>query len=347
MEITHDGTAMGRYLDSISRHPLLTAAEEIELARQIQCAKRIQEQEGKPTRREKRLIALGERAKNRMVNANLRLVVHVAKQYQRRKKLNHMELLDLVQEGAMGLMRATELFDPERGYKFSTYCYWWIRQGILRAIYYQDQAIRRPIQVAELGMKLPKIITDLSVKHNRPPSVEEIAEAAKANVKEVRLLMERGSAIFSLDSINPYSDELTLLDTLADPQAMVADDIYLEVEQELVSPTVAKALTHLTEKELKFVQDYYGLHGKEPQSMSQIGRSHKLSRERVRQIIEIALNKIRIEVRYHREKGLFASRTGEALAEAIEAGGELLDSPERPRHTVLTPIPQCAPPLCA
>ena len=166
--------SIGHYLSSICRVPLLTAAEEIELAHHVQAMKElldIQEEDRTPKQRHR--IRMGKRARDRMMAANLRLVVSVAKKYQNQG----LELLDLVQEGAIGLERAVDKFDPAMGYKFSTYAYWWIRQGMTRAIDNSARTIRLPIHISEKLSKMRKITRELSHRFGRQPNRLELAHA--------------------------------------------------------------------------------------------------------------------------------------------------------------------------
>ena len=171
------------YLSSIGREPLLTPAEEIELGNQVQAMMRLVE-ESRPeyTIQERKIIKIGRRSKERMMKANLRLVVSVAKKYQGKG----LELLDLIQEGSLGLERAVEKFDPTRGYKFSTYAFWWIRQSMTRAIACQSRTIRLPVHLSERLATVRKVSLELAHKLGAMPSRQEIAEATVAELSAER-----------------------------------------------------------------------------------------------------------------------------------------------------------------
>lgn len=162
------------YLNEISRYPLLTPAQEIELSRQVNAMQSLREVHD-PTPAQKRVIKRGERAKRDLINSNLRLVVHLAKQYTHRLSGTGLELMDLVQEGAFGLTRAVELFDSTKGYKFSTYAYWWVRQAITRGIDTKERLIRVPQHSLETVYKATKFQKTFMQQHGRLPSLQEMA----------------------------------------------------------------------------------------------------------------------------------------------------------------------------
>ena len=190
------------YLSSIGRVPLLTPAEEIELGNQVQTMMsltedgQIKEESKEFNSHQKRLIRIGRRAKERMMKANLRLVVSVAKKYQGKG----LELLDLVQEGSLGLERAVEKFDPTRGYKFSTYAFWWIRQSMTRAIACQSRTIRLPVHLSERLATIRKVSLDLAHKLGAMPSRIEIAEAMEIELEELDSILRQALTTSSLDA---------------------------------------------------------------------------------------------------------------------------------------------------
>ena len=182
--------SIGFYLSSIGRVPLLTAAEEIELAHHVQDMKQLKELPQEDlTSRQKHKIRMGKRARDRMMAANLRLVVSVAKKYQNQG----LELLDLVQEGAIGLERAVDKFDPAMGYKFSTYAYWWIRQGMTRAIDNSARTIRLPIHISEKLSKMRRITRELSHRFGRQPNRLELASAMGIEPRELEDLITQSA----------------------------------------------------------------------------------------------------------------------------------------------------------
>lgn len=184
------------YLNSIARFPLLTPQQEIQLGRRV--ARWVELKSKKNlTESERRELRSGERARQQFINSNLQLVVHVARKYDKRRKT--MEFIDLIQEGNIGLSRAVELFDYSRGYKFSTYAYWWIRQAITRALICNDPIIRLPIGVHEQLMKLNRIMEELSQSMGRVPSIAELATAMDMEAKALSLLMKQSYTVTSLD----------------------------------------------------------------------------------------------------------------------------------------------------
>ena len=190
------------YLSTIGRIPLLTAAEEIELGNQVQAMMAFTEDGSKDfkvedlTTKQRRMLRIGRRAKERMMKANLRLVVSVAKKYQGKG----LELLDLIQEGSLGLERAVEKFDPTRGYKFSTYAFWWIRQSMTRAIACQSRTIRLPVHLSERLTTIRKVSLDLAHKLGAMPNRLEIAEAMDIPVEELDSLLRQALTTSSLDA---------------------------------------------------------------------------------------------------------------------------------------------------
>ncbi|MEN9861444.1 MAG: hypothetical protein RLZZ515_1926, partial [Cyanobacteriota bacterium] len=169
---------MDRYLNDIARYPLMSPDEEIRLGKIVRASMALKAEGRELTAAEQRVVRRGDKAVRRFVEANLRLVVYIAKRYAARKP-HAMDMLDLVQEGAIGLVRAAEMFDPERGYKFSTYSFWWCRQAMSRALQNQERMIRRPCTVAELAGKLNKAAQQETQRLGRSPSTAELAAAAR------------------------------------------------------------------------------------------------------------------------------------------------------------------------
>ena len=185
------------YLTTIGREPLLTPAEEIELGNQVQTMMRLVEEERDDySTHERKIIKIGRRSKERMMRANLRLVVSVAKKYQGKG----LELLDLIQEGSLGLERAVEKFDPTRGYKFSTYAFWWIRQSMTRAIACQSRTIRLPVHLSERLTTIRKVSLELAHKLGAMPSRQEIAVAIAMPLEELDSLLRQSLTTSSLDA---------------------------------------------------------------------------------------------------------------------------------------------------
>ncbi len=281
------------YLSTIGRIPLLTPAEEIELGNQVQAMMHLTEEclinneQKEFTSRERRVIRIGRRAKERMMKANLRLVVSVAKKYQGKG----LELLDLVQEGSLGLERAVEKFDPTRGYKFSTYAFWWIRQSMTRAIACQSRTIRLPVHLSERLTTIRKVSLDLAHKLGAMPSRAEIAEAMEIPLEELDSLLRQALTTSSLDApVNGDEGRSFLGDLIADSSNEEPLD---KVEQRIHQEQLGRWLSHLSEQEQHVLRLRFGLEGNERHTLAEIGRLLEVSRERVRQVELKALRKLR------------------------------------------------------
>ena len=253
------------FLNEAGRYPLLTAAEEVELAKRIERGDM--------------------RAKDRMINSNLRLVVSIAKKYQG----HGLSLLDLIQEGIIGLIRAVEKFDWRRGYKFSTYATWWIRQAVQRGVANKSRTSRIPVHIVEREQKIARAERELTLKLERPPTDEEIARTAKLSLKHVREVRAAARAVASLDK--PLGDESDTAfgDIVATDKSDVEEEVVVGLSEHLLREAVAK----LPEREQQVIKLRYGLDGDEdPMSLETIGREMGLTRERVRQIETQALERL-------------------------------------------------------
>jgi RNA polymerase nonessential primary-like sigma factor len=305
------GDLVRSYLRDIGRVPLLTHEQEITLGRQVQELVALEELEGelesrlgsKPSQAElaqaaglsapllKKRLQAGRRAKERMVAANLRLVVSVAKKYTRR----NMELLDLIQEGTIGLVRGVEKFDPTRGYKFSTYAYWWIRQGITRAIAEKSRTIRLPIHITETLNKLKKGQRELSQLLGRTPTVTELAEAVELPEEEVKDLLCRARQPVSLETKVGDGDDTELLDLLAGDGELPDD----RVDGECLKGDLRALLEQLPELQGRVLKMRYGipcdqtLGQSEPMSLSAIAKHLGMSRDKTRNLERKALEGVR------------------------------------------------------
>ena len=276
------------YLASIGREPLLTPAEEIELGNQVQAMMALVEAERADySQQECKTIRIGRRAKVRMMKANLRLVVSVAKKYQGKG----MELLDLIQEGSLGLERAVEKFDPTRGYKFSTYAFWWIRQSMTRAIACQSRTIRLPVHLSERLMAIRRVSLDLAHKLGAMPSRREIAEALNMPLDELDSLLRQSLTTSSLDApINADEGRSYLGDLIADAST---EEPLEQVERGMHHEQLGRWLSQLTAQEQEVLSLRFGLDGQERLTLAEIGRHLDVSRERVRQVELKALRKLR------------------------------------------------------
>ncbi|NES68609.1 MAG: RNA polymerase sigma factor, RpoD/SigA family [Okeania sp. SIO2D1] len=299
--------AVGALFKQMSRYPLLSQKEEVELARLIQellifeqLPEKLANDLGRmPTKTEVAAAAgltevqLSHRlhkcraAKRRMISSNLRLVVSIAKRYLNRG----VPFLDLIQEGALGLNRATEKFDPEKGYKFSTYAYWWIRQGITRTIANQGRTIRLPVHVVEQINKLKRVYRDLRRKLNRIPSDAEIAQALEISHQQLRNLQQIRRKTLSLNHRLGTDENSELLDFLEDNENSTPE---AQMNDMMMRQDILEVLNHvLSDREQDVITLRYGLLTGEPHTLDEVSRMINLSRERVRQIQAKAMRKLR------------------------------------------------------
>jgi RNA polymerase primary sigma factor len=260
--------ALQLFLNEAARWPLLTAAEEVELSKRIE--------RGDLT------------AKERMINSNLRLVVSIAKKYQG----HGLSLLDLIQEGIIGLIRAVEKFDWRRGFKFSTYATWWIRQAVQRGVANKSRTIRIPVHIAEREQRLGRAERELTAKLGRAPSDDELAAAAKLSLKHLREVRQAARAVTSLDKPLGDDTDSSFGDVAATDHRTPEDEVNIS----LTEATLQRALAELPERDREVLQMRYGLDGdREPHSLEEIGRRLGLTRERVRQIESRALEKLAMQ----------------------------------------------------
>ena len=280
--------AFKSYLNEIARYPLLTVDQEIQYGRRIAKMRELQGLERTLTDAEQRLVRSGQRARERFMQCNLQLVVHVAKKYENRKRKS-LEIMDLIQEGNIGLARAVELFDSSRGYKFSTYAYWWIKQGIQRALSQNDAMIRLPTGLHELLAKIARTTSDLSHRIGRTPTLAEVADHIDVDVNAIHDALRRSHTVYSLDAITAGSETLSLIDMIADPQSLVDMD-------ELSISHQAQEMLELIDKYLddrsKFIVRSRRL--QQPLTWAEISEKVGVAPSRVQQLERMALFRLKM-----------------------------------------------------
>ncbi len=291
VKINHSLAAdsVAHYLKGISKVPLLTPSEEIELAHHVQAMKKLLKvKELDRTPKQLRHIRMGKRARDRMMAANLRLVVSIAKNYQ----YSGLDLLDLIQEGSVGLSRAVDKFDPLLGYKFSTYSYWWIRQSITRALDNQSRMIRLPSHTTVKLFKMRKITRELTHRFRRPPNRAELAHAMEIEPRDLEELIAQSSPCCSLDAhIRGEENFGTLGDLIPDANG---DEPMANIELSLQKKRLGGWLSQLTDRDQQILSLRFGLGGEEPLTLAEIGRQINVSRERVRQLEAKAISNLQI-----------------------------------------------------
>jgi RNA polymerase primary sigma factor len=305
---TSSDDTVGAFFKEMARYPLLTAEEEIQLAHNVQFLVQFEEKRQEletelkrpPTKAEMlKLMGLenerqlenrlyrGRIAKRKMIRSNLRLVVSIAKRYLNRG----VPFLDLIQEGAIGLNRAAEKFDPNKGYKFSTYAYWWIRQAITRTIANDARTIRLPIHIVEKLNKLKKVQRTLKQTLKRNPTEEEIAQELEITRSQLHHLLELRRQSLSLNHRVGKGEDTELVDLLEDNDLLLPEE---QMSEAMMRQDIADVLEDvLTERERDVIELRYGLVNSQPHTLEEVGGIFNLSRERVRQIQTKAMRKLR------------------------------------------------------
>jgi RNA polymerase primary sigma factor len=287
------GDSVHTYLKSIGRTSLLTAEQEVDLAKRIEAGLFAEHKLETATgldedyRHELELVAEdGRRAKAHMLEANLRLVVSVAKKYSDRG----LSLLDVVQEGNLGLIRAVEKFDYTKGYKFSTYAMWWIRQAIQRGFADSARTIRLPVHVLEMLSKLSRVERDMHQRLGREPTPEELAVELDRTPDQIEELLRTSRQPISLDSTIGEDGETSIGDLIEDVDAPEASEL---VDRQLMAEQLRSALDALTPREATIMAMRFGLYDGNPHTLDEIGRALGLTRERIRQLEKQSLSKLR------------------------------------------------------
>lgn len=281
------------YLNAIGQVPLLTSEEEVSLAQQIERGEQARarlDDESYTSWQERfaleRDMAQAKEARQRLIQSNLRLVVSVAKKYRN----SPMPLMDLVQEGNIGLMRAVEKFDYHRGYRFSTYATWWIRQAITRAIAQQSRLIRLPVHVAESMMQLNRTIERLKQKSEHDPTPEEIARAMQMSVRKVKHLLNASVIPLSIEQPTNHEGERRIGELLIDEQVQTPLEM---VAQNMLQQDLNDALNKLSEREREILRLRYGLADGHRHTLEEAGAIFGITRERARQIEAEAMRRLR------------------------------------------------------
>jgi RNA polymerase primary sigma factor len=287
------GDSVHTYLKSIGRRQLLTAEEEVNLAKRIEAGLYAEHKLETERRLSKQLRADleavaedGRRAKAHMLEANLRLVVSVAKKYSDRG----LSLLDVVQEGNLGLIRAVEKFDYTKGYKFSTYAMWWIRQAIQRGFADSARTIRLPVHVLEMLSKLSRVERDMHQRLGREPTPEELAVELDRTPDQIEELLRTSRQPISLDSTIGEDGETSIGDLIEDIDAPEAGEL---VDRQIMAEQLRHALDALTPREATIMSMRFGLYDGNPHTLDEIGKALGLTRERIRQLEKQSLSKLR------------------------------------------------------
>jgi RNA polymerase primary sigma factor len=275
-----ESQSLEKYLQEIGRVELISAEEEVDLARRIKQGDTM--------------------ALEKLTKANLRFVVSVAKQYQNRG----LSLNDLINEGNVGLIKAGVRFDETRGFKFISYAVWWIRQCIIQAIAEQSRVVRLPLNRIGYMSKISKAFADLEQEFQREPTADELATSLDTTSDVIRDNIYLSQRSISADAPLGYDDQSTLMDTLADKSSDAPDS---SLTQDALKSEIKRALATLSEREMDIIVLYYGLNNNDPHSLEEIGEKFSITRERVRQIKELATRRLQSKCRTGELKGYLGS----------------------------------------
>ncbi|MBS3808313.1 MAG: sigma-70 family RNA polymerase sigma factor [Bacteroidales bacterium] len=261
-----EALSVDKYLHEISKEDLLTAEQEVELARRIRKG--------------------DEEALEKLIRSNLRFVVSVAKQYQNQG----LSLPDLINEGNLGLIKAARRFDETRGFKFISYAVWWIRQSILQALAEQARIVRLPLNKIGSINKINRALAELEQRHEREPSIQEISKTLELAPEEIKEALKNSSKPLSMDAPLNEEEEDSMYDIMESNENPPPDENLIN---ESLNREIERALSSLTEREAKIIRLYYGLGNKHPFTLEEIGEKINLTRERVRQIKEKAIKRLK------------------------------------------------------
>ena len=292
-------TDESRYLNQLSRFPLLTASQEIQLGRQV---KKYVELKDLPKDQlddiQKRQIKTGLRAKEKLIKSNMKLVASVARKMLAKANPKTLTFSDLLQEGSIGLSRAAELFDPERGYKFSTYSYWWIRQSISRAIYGTDRMIRVPDSMLNRFIKAQKILKDFHFENGYSPSTEQITELTGLQPGDFQLMAQSYHHKSSDDPIFGNDQGLSIIEAFSTDNPRAGDWFETDLEVNEQIEKIRAAMPRLDDESQQIIRDYFGLDNGEEKNLSRLAKEKGTCRESVRLKKDKALIKLKSYINF-------------------------------------------------
>jgi RNA polymerase sigma factor (sigma-70 family) len=293
-------TDESRYLNELSRFPLLTASQEIQLGRQV---KKYVELKDLPKDQlddtQKRQIKAGLRAKEKLIKSNMKLVASVARKALIKANPKTLTFSDLLQEGAIGLSRAAELFDPERGYKFSTYSYWWIRQSINRAIYGTDRMIRVPDSMLNRFIKAQKILKDFHFEHGHSPSTEQITELTGLQPSDFQLMAQSYHHKSLDDPLFEGDQKISVIDAFSDANPRAGDCFETDLEVNEQIEKIQVAMLKLDDESQQIISDYFGLGNGGEKNLSRLAKEKGTCRESVRLKKDKALIKLKSYINFN------------------------------------------------